>query len=136
MAYASTVTVEHIAGGYPERVFRVTIAETDCGSASEASFTLSSAGGVHPVRVAQMYRVQAAKASGSATTLQPRLGSAAAATGVQVQYLATAAASVDDQPAAPVVIYGSATGTFYHRAQPDTGSNNAVTTVYIIEEGL
>jgi hypothetical protein len=35
-----------------------------------------------------------------------------------------------------VVIYGSATGTFYHRAQPDTGSNNAVTTVYIIEEGL
>lgn len=136
MAYASTTTVEHIAGGYPERVFRVTIAETDCGSASEASFTLASAGGIHPVRVAQMHRVQAAKSSGSATTLQPRLGAAAAATGVQVQYLATAAAQVDDQPAAAVVMYGTSTGTFYHRAQPDTGSNNVVTTVYIIEEGL
>jgi hypothetical protein len=136
MAYASTVTVEHIAGGHPERVFRVTIAETDCGPTSETGFTLSSAGGMHPVRVAQMYRVQAAKASGSATTLQPRLGASVAASGVQIQYLATAAASVDDQPAAPVVMYGTSTGTFYHRSQPDTGSDNAVTTVYIIEEGL
>jgi hypothetical protein len=136
MAYAATVTVDHLTGGYPERVFRVTIAETDCGPTSETSFTLSSAGGMHPVKVAQMYRVQSVKASGSATTLQPRLGAAAAASGVLVQYLATAAASVDDQPAAPVVIYGTAAGTFYHRAQPDTGSDNAITTVYLIEEGL
>jgi hypothetical protein len=136
MAYAATVTVDHLTGGYPERVFRVTIAETDCGTTSETSFQLASAGGMHPVRVAQMYRVQSVKASGSATTLQPRLGAAAAASGVQIQYLATAAASVDDQPAAAVVMYGTSTGTFYHRAQPDTGSNNAVTTVYIIEEGL
>lgn len=136
MAYAATVTVDHLTGGYPERVFRVTIAETDCGTTSETSFQLASAGGMHPVRVAQMYRVQAAKSSGSAATLQPRLGAAAAASGVQIQYLATAAASVDDQPAAPVVIYGSAAGIFYHRSQPDTGSDNAITTVYLIEEGL
>lgn len=136
MAYTSTVTVEHIAGAYPERAFRVTITETECGTTSEASFTLSSAGGMHPVRLAQVYRVQAVKSSGSAATLQPRLGSAAAATGLQIQYLATAAAQVDDQPAAPVVIYGTSAGTYYHRSQPGTGADNAVQTVYIIEEGL
>ena len=136
MAYTATPTVEHLAGGDGERKFRVTIAETDCGASSEASFTLPVAGSIRPVRIAQMYRVQSVKSSGSATTVQPRLGSAAAATGVQVQYLATAAASVDDQPAAPVVIYGTAGGVFYHRSQPDTGSDNAITTVYIIEEGL
>lgn len=136
MAYSGTATVEHLAGGDGERKFRVIITETDCGSTSETSFTLPVAGHLRPVRIAQMYRVQAVKSSGSATTVQPRLGSAAAATGVQIQYLATAAASVDDQPAAPVVIYGTAGGVFYHRSQPDTGSDNAITTVYIIEEGL
>lgn len=136
MAYTATTTVEHLTGSDGERVFRVIISETECAATSETSFTLPVAGHLRPVRIAQMYRVQAVKASGSATTLQPRLGSAAAATGVQIQYLATAGASVDDQPAAPVIIYGTSAGVFYHRSQPDTGSDNSITTVYLIEEGV
>lgn len=136
MAYTPASTVEHLTGGDGERVFRVIIVETECGPTSETSFTLPVAGHLRPVRIAQMYRVQCQKSSGSAATVQPRLGSAAAATGVQIQYLATAGASVDDQPAAPAIIYGTSTGAFYHRSQPDTGSDNSITTVYIIEEGL
>ena len=136
MAYTATTTVEHLLGSAPARVFRVTVTETECANSSETTFQLSSSGGLHPVKIGLMYRVQSVKSSGSAATLQPRLGSATAATGVQVQYLATAGASVDDQPAAPVAICGTSTGTFYHRTQPDTGTNNAVTTVYLVKEGL
>lgn len=136
MAYTATNTVEHLTGEDGERVFRVTISETECAAASETSFVLPVAGHLRPVKIAQMYRVQCVKASGSATTVQPRLGSAAAATGVQIQFLATAGASVDEQPAAPTIIYGTSTGTFYHRSQPDTGSDNSITTVYLIEEGV
>lgn len=136
MAYTATTTVENLGGEDGERQFAVTIVETECGPTSETSFTLPRVDHVRPVKVGQMCRVQCVKASGSATTVQPRLGSDAAATGVKVQYLATAGASVDDQPAAAAIIRGTLTGTFYHRAQPDTRSDNSITTVYIIEEGL
>jgi hypothetical protein len=106
----------------------VTVTETEGGASSEVE--LVTAGGDRPPRAGRLLRCIATRSAGTATTRQPRLGIAAAATTGQIRYQATTTAvgtTIDEQPTASVTYEGPA---LYHRSQPDAGSDNAMITVY------
>lgn len=125
MAYSANVTITH-AGG---RDYLVTISETDAAAASEATITGLPKKGLVLSQLAD-------KTTGSATTLDPVLTTASGST-LSTQTVienGTAAATISNL-ADPAIPYYSATGTLYHKTQVDTGTNNGVTTVYLIRAG-
>ena len=125
MAYNSAVTVTHVGG----RDYVVTITETDAAAASEATIAGLPRKGIVLSQLAD-------KTGGSANTIDPILTTASGST-LSTQVVlenATAAATISNL-ADPAVPYYSATGTLYHKSVVDTGTNNAVTTVYIIRAG-
>ena len=76
------------------------------------------------------------KTAGSATTLDPRLTTASGST-LSTQTVienGTAAATISNL-ADPAIPFYSATGTLYHKSVVDAGTNNSVTTVYLIRAG-
>ena len=129
MAYAATVTVTD--NGSLEQV--VTITETDGAAASEVALVDSVTGrGVRPG--SRLERVIATRSAGTATTRQPRLAVAAAATTGQIRYMVTATAvatKIDDtdRNTLPAALGSS---SLYHRSQPDAGADNAMVTTYIL----
>ena len=125
MAYSATVTITH-AGG---RDYVVTISETDAAAASEATITGLPKKGLLLAQLAD-------KTAGSATTLDPRLTTASGST-LSTQTVienGTAAANISNL-ADPAIPFFSATGTLYHKSVVDAGTNNSVTTVYLIRAG-
>jgi len=106
----------------------VQIAGTSIASTTEATIPLGFTKG-------RVLRQVCVKTAGSATTLDPILGTATNPSGSSVVLENdTAAATVDNQPSPPVTFYTS-TGILYHRSVPDTGSDNSVTTEYHILVG-
>jgi hypothetical protein len=125
MAYSATVTITH-AGG---RDYLVTISETEAAAASEATITGLPKKGLLLAQLAD-------KTAGSATTLDPRLTTASGST-LSTQTVienGTAAATISNL-ADPAIPYYSATGVLYHKSVVDAGTNNSVTTVYLIRAG-
>ena len=121
MAYAAVITSTRKGNDY-----LIQIVETEAGAATETSFQV-------PIR-GRVLRQQATLTAGSGSTIDPILGNAtnpAAATASLVVENATAAATIDNM-SDPAVPYVSATGTLYHRSVCDSGSDNAVTTLYYI----
>ena len=123
MAYAAVVTLSHLSG----RKWKVTIAETDAGPATEATIE-----GLPIVGRVQSQRCS--KISGAANTVAPILvttSASAAAIDTIVQATASADHSNLLDPAAP---YDTTNGTLYHRSVCDTGLS-VITTIYYIEAG-
>jgi hypothetical protein len=129
MAYAAVVTV--VDNGSQEQV--VTITETDGAAASEVEVVDSVTG--RGLRAgSRLERVIATRSAGTAATRQPRLAVAAAATAIEIRYLATATAvatTIDDalRTVFPIALGGS---KLYHRSIPDAGADNAMVTTYIL----
>lgn len=125
MAYSATVTITH-AGG---RDYVVTISETDAAAASEATISGLPKKGLLLAQLAD-------KTAGSATTLDPRLTTASGSTlSTQVVIENGTAASTISNLADPAIPYYSANGTLYHKSVVDAGTNNSVTTVYLLRAG-
>tara|TARA_Y100000593_G_scaffold2827_1_gene5689 strand:+ start:9383 stop:9754 length:372 start_codon:yes stop_codon:yes gene_type:complete len=117
MAYASTVTVTR----HGDRV-KVTVAETDAGTTAEA--TIESG-----IRYLKLISVEQDLTAGSAATVAPSVSTKTGGTaGDGLLYSASASAGALNA-GLDVSIY-SADGKLYHKANPNTGSNNSVTTVY------
>ena len=123
MAYAASVTVTRRGGE-----ILVTISETEAASASEASIDL----GVQKFRV---HRQICQLPSGTGTTVDPILGNATSPSGISVILENdTAAATADTSITGGVTGYVS-NGTLYHRSQVDAGTDNSVSTDYLIVVG-
>lgn len=133
MAYAATVTyipdITTLDAGIvlqPGAHLRVRIAETDCASTSEATIALG---------VPCFFSVLAQRGkitSGTGATLDPILGTATAPAGVEVvAENGTAADPVNNAPTGGAPGYTS-TGTLYHRSRPNAGTDNVITTEYIL----
>tara|TARA_A100001391_G_C5033418_1_gene268944 strand:+ start:520 stop:888 length:369 start_codon:yes stop_codon:yes gene_type:complete len=106
----------------------VQITETSVSSSTEETITL----GVTKGRVLRQVSV---KTSGSGSTVDPILARTSGGTGVDiVMENATAAATVDNQVTGGVPFY-TPTGVLYHKSSPDSGTNNAITSEYIILVG-
>jgi len=129
MAYTGTVSI--IPKG--SLAWDVVITETECGASSEVELVDSTTGAKLPAGV-WLQRVIATRSAGTATTRQPRLGVAAAATASQIRYLATATAvgtTIDEAARTnmPVSLMGP---RLFHRSIPDAGSDNSFTTIYTV----
>lgn len=125
MAYAAPTLQRARADG--AQVWLVSIAGTSIAAATEATIT-----GLP--QVGRIVRVVANKTAGTAATLNPQITTAAAGTGVDVVWDATAAADpVDEQPVAPVPYFSTA-GTLYYQDRPNAGANNTTAVrLYIVE---
>jgi len=125
MAYSATVTVTHLGG----RDYSITISETEAAAASEA--TISGL----PVKGRVLSQL-ADKTSGTAATIDPILTTASGSTASTQVVLenATAAATISNL-ADPAVPYYSSTGTLYHKSNVASDTDNAVTTIYLIQAG-
>ena len=124
MAYAASVTLTHIGG----RDYKLVIQESEAGAATEATITGLPTKGVVTAQLAT-------KASGTAATIAPILVTAAgSALAVQTVIQATAAADQSNQ-ADPPAQYQVDNGTLYHRSVCNTGSDNTITTVYLLRAG-
>jgi hypothetical protein len=79
-------------------------------------------------------RVICPPATGTLTTRQPRLAVAAAASSGQVRYQATvtAKATVIDDALRDTFPVSLGSSSLYHRSQPDAGTDNVMTTTYIL----
>lgn len=106
----------------------VQITETSVSSSTEETITL----GVTKGRVLRQVSV---KTSGSGSTVDPILARTSGGTGINiVMENATAAATVDNQVTGGVPFY-TPTGVLYHKSSPDSGTNNAISSEYIILVG-
>lgn len=131
MAYSSTVTVEPTGTKYephPGDLIVVEITETEASSSSEAEISL-------PCSYLKGYlrRQTCVLTAGSGSSVDPILGTATNPSGASVVVEnSDAAATVDNVPAQPVP-FRITGGTLYHRSNPDSGSDNSITTRYFIE---
>ena len=106
----------------------VQITETSVSSSTEETITL----GVTKGRVLRQVSV---KTAGSGSTVDPILARTSGGTGADiVMENATAAATVDNQVTGGVPFY-TADGVVYHKSSPDSGSDNSVTSEYLILVG-
>lgn len=128
MAYSFDVNVVHLG----ENRWEVEITETDCGSTDEAEIPVSSSGSPSalPKEVTLLTRY-AKLTSGSASTLNPILGEQTdPANGLGSAETAAAADPILDQSDPPMQMRAADGTALYHRSRPDSGSDNAITTVY------
>ncbi|HYE79219.1 MAG TPA: hypothetical protein VEI97_14645 [bacterium] len=127
MAYEATVTQTYrgLQGG--RRVYVYTVTETDCAGTSEYSMTVPKQG--------RVVSCKATKTAGDGATIAPTFGPA---TGVAANTQArthaySASAHVNDRTAIP---YVATAGLLYVRSTPASGSNNAVTTEWVVVDGV
>lgn len=125
MAYNAVVTITQLGG----RKLRVVITETDAAASSEATIA-----GL-PTEAIVLSQL-ADKTAGAGSTIDPRLTTASGSTLATQTIIenGTAAASVSNL-ASPAIPYSSDTGTLYHKSGVDSGTNNSITTVYLIKAG-
>lgn len=133
---AATITVTKVAADDVDssrsECFILQIAETSVAAATEvevvlATHGLPTVGRIH-ARICQL-------TSGTGTTIDPIVGDVtnpSSGAGWKMEN-ATAAASTHEVPVVPIPYAGIS--SFFHRSVPDTGSDNAVTTLYYIEKG-
>jgi len=125
MAYASTITYKPLS---PKRL-KVTIEETDCSSTDEVVMRRMPRNG-------KVLRVKSLLSSGDATKINPVLGTATDPGGVNVITEWTSddddKTTIDFMPGLTGADFDCA-GVLYHRSVPDTGTNNVITTEYLIE---
>jgi hypothetical protein len=105
----------------------VTITETSVSSSTEETITLGFQKG-------RIVRQQCTLASGSGATVDPILASSSGGTGNDIIVENGTAAGVVDNQSAGIPFYSS-TGIVYHKSVPNTGSDNAVNSVYMILVG-
>lgn len=124
MAYAASVTVVRSGTDVV-----VTISETECAAASEATINL----GVQHFRI---HRQLVALTAGTGTTIDPVIGTDSNPAGNSL-LLANGdpAAAVDNSLTGGVACYDP-NGTLFHRSQPSAGTDNAVSTTYLITCGF
>lgn len=125
MAYASVLTYKNINS----KRIKVTIAETDCAASSETAIPRLPRNG-------KIIRMKSVKSSGSATKINPIIGNATDPDGVNV----VAEWTSDDDDKTTIDFMPGLTGAdfdcdgvLYHRSVPDAGTNNVITTEYLIE---
>lgn len=126
MAYSNAITINHLGG----RDYAITIQETEAGAATEATIT-----GL-PIK-GQIVAQRAQLISGTATTVDPVLGIATDPASNFIDLIlsnGTAGAGISNL-ASPPIPYISTTGSLYHRSVCDAGSDNTVTTVYLLKAG-
>jgi hypothetical protein len=132
MAYAAVVGVRtYDSGG--GKVFELSITETEASDTSKTS--ISAALESLPTQgriVSQTFAIR----SGDATNAAPQLAKKDAATLAPDIIVKAAPASDATTTPAPSVPYALYDGFFYHQANVDTGSNNAVFTQYLILAGI
>ena len=129
MAYASTITVQQAGTG----LYVVTISETDASATSEVDIDLT-AEGLPPVGAVVARRC--AVTSGAGSTVQPVLGNASDPENAASWVFSTdtAAQPVHQQPATGIT-YGTQISNLYHRSKVNSGTDNAITTVYHLTRG-
>jgi len=130
MAYAGTIAVKRLGKG----LFELTITETGAGASDEKEIVIATQ---KLPKVGRIVSQESQKASGDATTLNPKLGHVTNPT------LAADIVVANDTPAAAInnlpvkeIPYDARTGSLFHRAQPDAGTNNSITTRYKIRAGV
>lgn len=121
MAYNSVVTVNNLGAGR----WLVQINETEAGAATEAVIT-----GL-PSRLKLLKQVTSL-VSGTATTVDPILGTATNPSGINViASNETAAADVNNVAAPAIPFYAST--SMHHRSVCDAGADNVVISLYFFE---
>mgnify|MGYP003148604024 FL=1 len=106
----------------------VQLTETSVSSSTEETITLGITKG-------RVLRQTCVKTSGSGSTVDPILTRTSGGTGVNiVMENASAAATVDNQVTGGVPFYTS-DGVLYHKSSPDSASDNAVSSEYLILVG-
>ena len=105
----------------------VVISQTSVGTATELEIPLNITRG-------RLLRIIADKTAGSASTLASLLGIATNPAGSNVVFEATAAATVDSQIVGGAT-FSTSSGSLFYRAKPDSGSDNAITTILHILVG-
>lgn len=123
MAYAAVVTVTRRGSE-----ILVEIAETDCEATSEATVTLA-------VNKFKIHRQMCELDSGTGTTIDPIIGNAANPSGIAVLLSNDTAAEAVDNSLTGGICCFDADGVLYHRSQPDAGTDNTVTTLYLLTVG-
>lgn len=106
----------------------VQITETSASSSTEETIDLG-------VTKGRILRQVCVKTAGSASTVDPVLARTSGGTGINIVVEnATAAATIDNQVTGGVPFYSS-TGKLYHKSSPDTGSDNSISSEYLISVG-
>lgn len=127
MSHVGTVDVRQLGDGDLE----VIVTETGCGAADEVTIT--------HVAIPQKFRLLR-MVSVCSVTVDPILGRVTNPTGTDV--LAendTAATTVDNVPIVPIpcrtFLNTDGKGVLYHRSRPSSGSDNSVSTMYLLRTG-
>jgi len=122
MAYNVNVQVNNIGRGWV-----VQIDETDAGAATEATITgLPSA--------LRLLKQVSSLASGTATTVDPILGTTTNPSGLAVVAENDTAAADVNNVASPAIPFYTATGELFHRSVCDAGADNTVSSLYFFVE--
>lgn len=134
MAYAASVSVQTLQYAGDQRgLFVITIAETGASSTSETSFEVP--------KTFRILRQTCKLTGGTATTIDPVIGTVTdpgnVSSGAELVYAnGTAAAQVNnDINSGQGAAFYAAGGKLYHRSVPDAGSDNSVSTIYLIQGG-
>ncbi len=128
MAYAATEDTWEIYKEGEHRYLVVEISETEAAAASEFSFQC-------PFDVATLVKYQATLTAGTGATINPKLGKVTAwtaSTQNDIGTNATTAAHINDE--SQVTWRGP--GAVFVRSQVNAGTDNSISTLIIIAEGL
>lgn len=111
----------------------ITVDETNISNGETTVVTIEE-GKLKFPKTGRILRVQSELISGDATSITPILseGSAFNATSILVE--AEPGTVIDEAPPEGIP-YFLESDTLYHRSNPNTGSNNAIRTRYLIREG-
>jgi len=121
MAYSvSSVTTSLGKGRYI-----ITIQESDCGVADEATITNVPA-------AARLLKQVTHLASGTATTIDPVIGFQTNPSGLSVLASNDVAAASVNNISSPPNPFNCSTGVLYHRSNPDAGADNVIATRYLL----
>jgi hypothetical protein len=125
MAHAYTIAKTVIDGEWSIR-----ITETGAQASDEVPLNLTTLGRALPDQ-GRVLRVKCAHGSGSATEIQPVIGTAPGVAGVDVIFEAdaTEVSIVVDEAPTTGSSFRLVEGALYFRSRANSGSNNAVTTI-------
>ena len=134
MSYSASVTVQTLQyAGDMRGLFVVTITETDASNTSETNFEVP--------KTFRIFRQLCKLTAGTGTTIDPVVGTVTdpgnASNSAELVYAnGTAAVRVnnDINSGQGAACYASG-GKLYHRSVPDAGSDNSITTIYLIQGG-
>ena len=127
MAYAATVTVNHAPSVNGMQCFSVLIEETDAAASSEATIEGIPSYG-------RVVRQVCHHSSGTGSTVDPILGISTNPAGADVVVENDTAGGTVDNYVDGASYYASG-ATLYHRSNVNSGTDNVVTTRYLIVAG-